>query len=394
MIYEFSGYQLNTDRHVLTYEGKEVSVEPQVFDLLRVLSENANTLVTKDQLIDSVWGGRIVSDATISARISAARVAVGDNGSDQNVIRTISRRGFEMVAEVTVETPSPSSDVSNYRQTIRYTNSDDDINIAWSSAGVGKPVLLAWHHLSHLERDWESPLYTPWMRGLTATHRVIRYDIRGAGLSDLIREKDTLDDHVTDMLAVADAAELDSFPVIGVLQNAAVAIKLASQYPNRVERLVLVNGYSRGRAIRQTSIEPAEHDPFISLLNSGGWGDPSNGFMRAWATMALPTASQDEITQFIKLILDTGTTEDALRQRALIDQLDVTSDLENVHCPTIVLHARNCTIHPLEEGRRLATNIKGAEFVQFDSGNAFATASDPSIDKQLAIILEFLDRQQ
>jgi len=80
--------------------GAEVSIEPQVFDLLRYLIENRNRVVTRDELISSVWNGRIVSETTISARINALRRAVGDGGSNQGVIKTVPRRGYRFVADV------------------------------------------------------------------------------------------------------------------------------------------------------------------------------------------------------------------------------------------------------------------------------------------------------
>ena len=111
--------------------------------------------MTKDALIDAVWNGRIVSEATISGRINAARTAVGDNGKDQHIIRTVQRRGFELVPEVdtaTEPTIAPSKD--DLTQTIRYTAASDGTNIAWSSAGDGPPLVFCFHHVSHLELDW------------------------------------------------------------------------------------------------------------------------------------------------------------------------------------------------------------------------------------------------
>jgi pimeloyl-ACP methyl ester carboxylesterase len=194
------------------------------------------------------------------------------------------------------------------------------------------------------------------------------------------------------MIAVADAAGLESFPVVAVLQSAAVAIRLAARHPDRVSRLVLHNAYARGRAIRGGAAEAPEHDPFIALLNSGGWGDATNGFMRAWMTMTLPSASFEETTEAIELIAHSGSTRDALVQRGLIDHLDVTDDLALVKCPTLVIHARLCPIHPVSEGRRVAAGIPDAEFLEIDSANAFPIASDPGFERQWAATLDFLDR--
>ncbi|WP_299615908.1 alpha/beta fold hydrolase [Pelagibius sp.] len=101
MIYGFGSYRLDTDRLELWQGEKVVAVEPQVFHLLQHLVENRERVVSKDELIEQVWDGRIVSDATLSSRINAARRAVGDSGAKQAVIRTAVRRGFRFVAEVT-----------------------------------------------------------------------------------------------------------------------------------------------------------------------------------------------------------------------------------------------------------------------------------------------------
>ena len=392
MIYSFSGNSLDVGRHVLMRDGKPVPVEPQVFDILCLLARNAGNLVTKDRLVDEIWEGRIVSEAAISSRINAARTAVGDTGREQRIIRTVPRRGFEMVADVSVEEARAAPPQREWRQTIRYATSADGTSIAWAEAGVGPPLLYAWHHLSHLERDWASNLLRPGLVALAGKHRLIRFDVRGAGLSDPVRPADTLDNHVDDMLAVADAAGLERFPVVAVLQASAVAIRLAARHPERVSRLVLINPYARGRALRENAPEMSELDPFIALLGSGGWGDPSNGFMRAWATMVLPMATPEETTEVIELIASASTTEDALLQRKLIDTLDVREELGRVRAPTLVIHARLCAIHPVAEGRRVAAGIAGAEFVEIDSSNTFFVASDPGCGRVTAAMLEFLER--
>jgi pimeloyl-ACP methyl ester carboxylesterase len=273
---------------------------------------------------------------------------------------------------------------------VRYTASADGSSIAWSRAGEGPPVLYAWHHVSHLEKDMASPLLRPALEALAARHSLIRYDIRGAGLSDPMRPGDTIDAHVADMLAVADAAGLARVPVVATLQAAAVAIRFAARHPGRVSRLVLHNAYARGRALRDGAPPEAETDPFIALLKSGGWGNPDDGFMRAWATMVLPMASADETTELIRLIAHSGPAEAALHHRTLIDRFDVTGDLARVAVPTRVIHSRLCPIHPVAEGRRVAAGIPAAEFLEVDSSNTFLIASDPAFDRVTGATLEFL----
>jgi len=98
----FGNHKLDTDRRELHRGSTPVAVEPQVFDLLKYLVENRDRVVSKDDLIASVWVGRNVSDSTLSSRINAARRAIGDNGDEQKLIRTIPRRGVRFVGDVSI----------------------------------------------------------------------------------------------------------------------------------------------------------------------------------------------------------------------------------------------------------------------------------------------------
>jgi len=96
----FANHVLDTDRRELHRGSEPIAVEPQVFDLLVYLVQNRDRVVSKDDLTASVWGGRIVSDSTLTSRINAARKAVGDSGVDQKLIRTIARKGLRFVGAV------------------------------------------------------------------------------------------------------------------------------------------------------------------------------------------------------------------------------------------------------------------------------------------------------
>jgi TolB-like protein len=102
MLFQFDKFLLDTDKRELTGDGGVVvHVEPQVFDLLLHLAQNASRVVSKDELIERVWNGRAVSDAALNSRINAARRAIGDSGEKQAIIRTVQRRGFLFAADVT-----------------------------------------------------------------------------------------------------------------------------------------------------------------------------------------------------------------------------------------------------------------------------------------------------
>ena len=91
---------LDVGRREFRRGAEAIAIEPQVFDLLVYLVQNRDRVVSKDDLIASVWGGRIVSDSTLTSRINAARKAVGDSGKNQKLIRTIARKGLRFVGAV------------------------------------------------------------------------------------------------------------------------------------------------------------------------------------------------------------------------------------------------------------------------------------------------------
>ena len=95
-----SDHRLDTERRELHRGSERIAVEPQVFDLLIYLLQNRDRVVSKDDLFASVWGGRVVSESTLTSRINAARKAVGDSGEDQKLIRTVARKGVRFVGVV------------------------------------------------------------------------------------------------------------------------------------------------------------------------------------------------------------------------------------------------------------------------------------------------------
>jgi TolB-like protein/DNA-binding winged helix-turn-helix (wHTH) protein/cytochrome c-type biogenesis protein CcmH/NrfG len=107
--FRFSDLEINIARHELRRAGTIVHIEPQVFDLLVHLVRNRDRIVSKNELIDAIWHGRAVSEATLSSRISAARRALGDSGYDQSLIRTLHKRGFRFVGDVDEDSSVPTA---------------------------------------------------------------------------------------------------------------------------------------------------------------------------------------------------------------------------------------------------------------------------------------------
>jgi TolB-like protein len=100
MLYLFDDYALDTDRREVLKADRPIAVQPQVFDVLAFLIANRGRVVSKDEIIEAVWDGRVVSESTLTSRINAARSAVGDSGEAQRLIRTASRKGFRFIGAV------------------------------------------------------------------------------------------------------------------------------------------------------------------------------------------------------------------------------------------------------------------------------------------------------
>src|SRR3954469_4093508 len=100
MTYRFAACELDLDRRELCHDGETVAVEPQVFDVLAYLVVNHERFVSKEELLDNIWGDRFVSESALTSRIKSARRAVGDSGQSQHVIRTVHGRGYRCVAPV------------------------------------------------------------------------------------------------------------------------------------------------------------------------------------------------------------------------------------------------------------------------------------------------------
>jgi DNA-binding winged helix-turn-helix (wHTH) protein len=107
--FRFADFEIDSARQELRRAGAIVHIEPQVFDLLVHLVRNRDRIVSKDELFDAIWQGRMVSEATLSSRISAARRALGDSGNDQSLIRTLHKRGFRFVGDVDDDSSAPDA---------------------------------------------------------------------------------------------------------------------------------------------------------------------------------------------------------------------------------------------------------------------------------------------
>jgi pimeloyl-ACP methyl ester carboxylesterase/DNA-binding winged helix-turn-helix (wHTH) protein len=387
-IHRFDRFELDTERLELRVDGDVRPVEPQVFDLLVHFAERPGALVTRDALIAAVWGGRIVSDSAIDARISAARAALGDDGRRQALIRTVPRRGFRFTPARALE--SAASPLAG-DETLHFAASADGTRLAFATAGTGPPVLRAGHWLTHLGHDRSSPLWRPFLDRLETRFALTRYDQRGCGLSDRDLGAATLERFVDDLEAVADAAGLERFALYGMSQGVPIAVAFAARRPERVSRLVLQGGYRRGRLVRASAAERAQGEAILTLIRHG-WGAPGSAFLTSFAAGFIPGATREQLDSLADLQRLSATPDMAAALRDAVDRFDVAEMLGAIRCPTLVIHSRDDGVQPLDQGRKLAAGIPGAAFVALDSPNHVVLPQEPAWEVLFGALEGFLGR--
>lgn len=260
------------------------------------------------------------------------------------------------------------------RQQIRFCTARDGARLAWASHGSGSPLVKTSSWLTHLEYDWESPVWRYWLEGLGQSHCVVRYDERGCGLSDQGVGEPSVDRWVSDLEAVVDAAAIGRFTLLGISQGAAIAIAYAARHPERVERMVLYGGYARGRNHRGEG----ELTQALSAAIRAGWEQPNPAFRRVFTMRFLPEGTPEQMAWYDELQRRTTSAENAARLTEARSNVDVSHVAPLVQAETLVAHARGDAAIPFEEGRLLATLIPNASLLPLDSVNHLLLPDDPA----------------
>ncbi|WP_407664188.1 alpha/beta fold hydrolase [Mycolicibacterium murale] len=379
-MWRFDEFELDTAQYELRGNGAVIRIEPQVFDVLTQLVANRHRLVSKEELFDSVWGGRFVGEAALTSRIKAARRALGDDGEAQSYIRTVRSRGYQFVGTVVGDAPvtdePPQAPLP--RQSIAFTRAADGVRLAYAVAGDGPPLVRAANWMTHLGYDIESPVWSHWVRDLAQGHTFIRYDERGCGLSDWEAGEFTFDDWVADLESVVGALGLERFPLLGVSQGGAVAVAYAARHPERVSKLVLCGAYARGRAVRAVGDQEKRAAALDLDLARVGWGRDDPAFRQVFAAQFLPDGTRADWAAFDQLQRRTTSGENAVRFLEEFARIDVRDLAREVQCPTLILHSREDHRVPMESGQELAALIPDAHLVMLDSKNHLLTGAEPA----------------
>jgi pimeloyl-ACP methyl ester carboxylesterase/DNA-binding SARP family transcriptional activator len=274
-------------------------------------------------------------------------------------------------------------------QEIRYCKSPDGVQIAYAVSGMGPPIIRAAHWMSHLQYEWESPVWRHWIDSLSRENTLIRYDERGNGLSDWNASDLSFAAMISDLESVADASGLNRFPLLGVSQSCAVSVAYVVRHPERVSRLVLYGGYAKGWRKRGDRHEIDTHEAMTTLIREG-WGRDNPAFRQLFTETFIPGATREQMAWFNDLQKETASPINASRLHYAFGDMDVSTILGEVNVPTLVLHARNDAAVPFEQGKALAAGIPGARFVDLNSANHILLSDEPAFADFLREVRSFI----
>lgn len=274
-------------------------------------------------------------------------------------------------------------------QQVRFCTAADGVRLAYAVHGHGPPLVRAATWLTHLDFDWESPVWRHWLVDLADGHALVRYDERGCGLSDPdVGRELSVDTWVADLEAVVAAAGLERFALLGVSQAAAVSVVYAARHPERVTHLVLYGGYARGRMLRGDA-ERRHAEAMIAAIRAG-WAEANPAFRRLFTMLFLPEATPQQMAWYDDLQRRSASPSTAVRLYLARNAIDVLDEAARVRTPTLVLHAREDRVVPLEEGRRLAAAVPGARLAVLESCNHILLPGEPAWHAFVSEVRSFL----
>ena len=381
--YQFGPFHLDVHERRLSRGDEVIPLRLKVFDTLLVLLENAGRLVTKQELLDRVWPETAVEENNLNHNVSVLRKALGERATGQQYVETVPRIGYRFAAPVEIIAASTRTSVSSpspatkKRQEIRYCTTSDGVRLAYATTGSGPPLVKASNWLTHLDFEWDSPIWRHWYGELSRRHRLVRYDERGNGMSQRDVDDVSFDTWVRDLETVVDAAGLDRFPLLGISRGGSIAIAYAVKHPERVSHLVLYGAFASGLNHYGTPQELEARHALTSLVRLG-WGLNNPAFCKTFTVRFIPEATTEHEKWLDELQRVSTSPENAARLMERDDEIDVRPLLSRVKTPTLVIHCdRDRAVMP-ERGRELAAGIPGARYVSLPSANHLMLENEPA----------------
>ena len=277
------------------------------------------------------------------------------------------------------------------RTGVRFCRGHDGVRLAYAEHGSGPPLIVVSCWLSHLQYDWQSPVWRHFLEALGELATVGRYDERGFGLSDWSISDFSLEARVADLEAVVDALGFERFALLGMSGGSPVALSFAAHRPERVTRLVLYGGIASG--CFGATDDPAAEEAFQAMIRAG-WARPDGIFRRVFTSVFIPDADEDQMRWLDDLQRMSTSTENAVASRIARNEIDVMHLLPEIAAPTLVLHARGDRASSFDHARQIATTIPEARFVPLESRNHILLEDEPAWPVFRREVAEFLEPER
>ena len=240
-----------------------------------------------------------------------------------------------------------------------------DVSIAYQVMGEGPvDIVIVSGFCSHIEFLHEFPGYTAFLRRLARFTRVVTFDKRGQGLSDRVSYAPPLEVRMDDVRAIMDEIGSRRAVLFGFSEGCPMSILFAATYPERVSRLVLFGGFTRAADLRPPDVTP---EALLAgrALRIKNWGNGDN------VKRMLPSRAADPnmvplLAKFERLASSPGAVRTYMEMNG---QIDVTSVLQTVQVPALVLHRKTDLVVPVALGRNLARHIQGAKYIEYPEGD-------------------------
>ncbi len=362
MRHRFLDCEIDLAARELFRGGKQQRPEPKVFDLLALLMQHRDRVVSKDEIQAALWPDVVVTEASLDRTVMKARRAVGDDARRQAVIRTVPRRGYRFVAALADEAPRPFDPLRiepDGLSPVRFVRSGD-VHIAWRTLGEGPvDMLVAPGFVSHLDMRYRVGPVARFDARLAQFARLIVFDKRGVGLSDRVVAPPTLGEMVADMRAVLDAAGSSRAVLFGISESGPAAAMFAAREPQRTCGLVIYGSTARGSRDEQHPwLPPREiYDRWLEHLVSE-WGGPAS------IELFAPSEGADaDVREGWARYLRAAATPAGMR--AILEaarDIDVSDELPKINVPTLVLHRKGDRLINWRAGEDFARRIPGARF--------------------------------
>jgi pimeloyl-ACP methyl ester carboxylesterase/DNA-binding CsgD family transcriptional regulator len=280
--------------------------------------------------------------------------------------------------------------MSQPAQRIRFCTSRDGTRIAYATCGAGPPLVWAANLFHHLELDWDSLVWRPWLALLTRRHTLVRYDMRGCGLSDREGVEFSFEKFVEDLESVIDAAGLDQFVLFGRAAGSAIGMTYAVRHPDRVSHLALYAGFARHKLAGNPTPQEVEEAQARLKVMELGWPNDTPAYGRFYTSLYMPDAMAEQVQSFADQVRRATSPANAVALLQVFYRIDVREIVPKVRCPTLVLHSRGDSIIPFEQGRSVAGLIPGARFVPLESRNHVLLDTEPAWQQLVEALDDFL----